>query len=372
MEALKFSLGYTPIHPALNNSSNLRHAKSEFLQWYTSRNISSLLEYYKNVTVDIETVYTDEEFHHAPSAMLLRDKNATQVGVSYVHYQMCYIYELDGIHHRFSSTSSMVLKLAATSQVFDAFGPPGLWLHFMSDLDAIYNPLPTIFITPSSRSAILITESNFVSMSKPSAVCIKNSSESYSEHTCAARCQNRLYKERVHRQIFQCSLVSDALSPLEAHNGMEPDLNDTMTMQQFTDSKEGHDIHAGCYAECPPPCEKAVYQLNVQWHQTLSDSYIESQAIGNATDPKPSDISYFELYFEHNARHIGVLTFVEVPTYTMPDLISSIGGSLGLFVGATLMTFLQLFSFLVEYAWVRLWKVRRKRVCLVTAKPGDI
>lgn len=125
-EAVKFSLGYAPLGPKLDDSC-IEQAKSEFFQFYTLRNISSLLEFYKMITVDIEPAYTDGEFHKATSAMKFLDKNAIQLATSYVHYQMCYIYELYGIHYRFSSSSSMYLKLATKSLNLDATGVAGVF-----------------------------------------------------------------------------------------------------------------------------------------------------------------------------------------------------------------------------------------------------
>lgn len=349
--ALKYSLGYTGIHPYLS-PSDIERGRSDFYTLYKDRNFSSLVNYYKGITIDIENVALFEDFQNAPAAIRISDLNSPFIGLFYVHYQICNVYELHTLRRRLSQPPRIRVKLVTKSEGIDSTAP-GLWIHFKNDLNMLLSPFSQIFLSAFTRSKIIVSATKFVSLTKPEARCLTfdEAGSNYSEATCACKCRNRRLKELIQVGMFQNSFVSDFLSPWDTANYMDLVMNNSMTVSKFMGTKAAAIIHSECDEECPPACNKAIYQLNVQWQQILSDSELIAAGMINVTQ---RNMSYFEVLFEHTARHSGVITFLEVVTYSFTSLVTSIGGTLGLFVGATLMTFAQVIFFFIDYARTRM------------------
>lgn len=61
-----------------------------------------------------------------------------------------------------------------------------------------------------------------------------------------------------------------------------------------------------------------------------------------------------DLWIEHLAIYDkGILAFVEISTYSFTELMNNVGGTFGLFLRATLMTFTQAILFWIERALER-------------------
>lgn len=351
LDGLKYSLGYTEGYSFVNlgKHDTLMKAKSEFFDFYTSRNLSSLLEFYKIIAVDLDSVYSIAEFRRLPMGVKLTDAKSYFRGVFFVHYQICYVYQLEALYRRFPKPSGAWVKLLSRSNGIDST-EPGLWIHFKTtNLDMLFNPLPPVLVPPFTRNKILVTAARFVSLSKPDARCVDHDEvgHDYCEFLCMAQCQNRHYKLFVGHQLFRSSLVNESLSPWDAWNYLDP------PDERFMGSTQTAHIDAECNSECHPPCDKLVYQLTYQWQQPLAYFYSMGKATNDSNATVPH-MTYYELLFEHTAKYSGVTTFFEVTTYSFTELATGIGGCLGLFLGATMMTFVQLIWFLVEYVLTRL------------------
>lgn len=102
-----------------------------------------------------------------------------------------------------------------------------------------------------------------------------------------------------------------------------------------------------CYDECPSKCERVFFDVSIISESKLADAdyehITESRFAGN--------MSIAALNIVHNAvGEGGVMTYVEVNTYSFIELVNNIGGTLGLFVGGTLMTIVQATVFIVTVA----------------------
>lgn len=345
LDGLKYSVGYTgsSSYSRLGTADIIAKSRTDFYQFYNSRNFSSLVDFYKAVSIDLETVYGGEEFQRSHMAIKLNDKSKF-VGVFFVQYEVCNVYDLLSLRLRLAETSSLRVKLRPKFNGQHST-EAGLWIHFHINRDALISPISFIFLSAFTNSKILVSAVKFSSLSRPDAICQSHHvvGGEYCEYLCVAQCQNRHYKRLFQKQLFRNSLASESLSPWEAWNYLDPP-NST-----FFSSPESAEIDSICNSECPPPCKKAVYQLSYQWQRSLQRSVANERAFGSANRTFGNESwSYYEVIFDHTAKFSGMTTFVELPTYSFTELVTSVGGTLGLLLGASLMTCVQLIWFLIE------------------------
>lgn len=105
------------------------------------------------------------------------------------------------------------------------------------------------------------------------------------------------------------------------------------------------EVHEKCLDKCPRKCERTVYQAMVQ--QVLPLRMNKSV--------HSTDTYYIGIELEHSAlRDGGIITMTEVTKYTFTDLVNNIGGTLGVFIGGTMMTIAQVILFFVVYGCEKL------------------
>lgn len=58
------------------------------------------------------------------------------------------------------------------------------------------------------------------------------------------------------------------------------------------------------------------------------------------------NVSAAKIYFVNNdALFGGILTYREVPTYSFESMVGNVGGTLGIWVGVGIFTFIKIFAF---------------------------
>lgn len=91
-----------------------------------------------------------------------------------------------------------------------------------------------------------------------------------------------------------------------------------------------------CYEECLPACDRTVYDI------TLDSTSMKGG--------KPKNESSIVLQIKHSAIFQGgIMTWQEVTTFSFSEFVSNVGGTLGLFLGCTMMTVAQVVLSLINY-----------------------
>lgn len=350
LDGLKYSLGY------INTWSEIKfkdthQPRSDFLAFYNSQNFSSLADFYKAISIDLPTVYSSRAFRNLSVGVRLNDEHSALLEKVFLHYQTCYTYSFRAFGRALSTTAYAAVKFFDRSKGVVRI-LPDLWIQMRPDKDLILSPLLSVYAFAYYRTKVLITAQRLVTLASTNTGCIDPGNDTYSETVCAAQCQNKEYKKVIDCKVFRYSLDTDPQPPEEYCNFMEPLYYNNWTFSDFTGSDINEKITNDCSIRCPMKCDRTVFQMHMQWQQPLAEYanyslwYYQDQA-ANVSQAQPS---YFEIYIEHAAKYDGaVLEFFEVNTYSFTELMNNVGGTFGLFVGATMMTFAQVILFFLEY-----------------------
>lgn len=88
-----------------------------------------------------------------------------------------------------------------------------------------------------------------------------------------------------------------------------------------------------------------------------SESVIKNQE-NSARQKNGNNMILLDIYYSR----MEYTLLKEVEIYSVPSLISNVGGAVGLYLGASLMTFLQLFLYTVKWISLLIAKARKRRV----------
>lgn len=98
-------------------------------------------------------------------------------------------------------------------------------------------------------------------------------------------------------------------------------------------------IESTCTAECPLECHSTSY--NYQKAEFLSEELVNNT-----------------FSFTISFPDLKVIKYIELPKTTYSNLISNIGGSLGLFVGIRLLSFVDILEFLFDFLLLGIYKMK--------------
>ena len=114
-----------------------------------------------------------------------------------------------------------------------------------------------------------------------------------------------------------------------------------------------------CLDQCPIECKQVTYKTSLHSASYPSDTYIQyllqqssftskySTSIQNSSEFKSiisNSIAKINIFYSD----ISYIVFTEAPTFTWEDLLGSIGGALGLFIGISFLSVAELFEILFE------------------------
>lgn len=119
--------------------------------------------------------------------------------------------------------------------------------------------------------------------------------------------------------------------------------------------------------DCPLPCEEEVYQTKVnrlpwpmQWQRELLRGQLNTHAAG-------SDASIGEHFTRNHLLKLNIyysdlieFTYTEEESYGKMSIVSDFGGQMGLFIGASVISFVELIILL--FHCIKSWNDKRKNV----------
>jgi hypothetical protein len=102
---------------------------------------------------------------------------------------------------------------------------------------------------------------------------------------------------------------------------------------------------------CPLECNQTDYDISISTSSSSQLDYLKSyEELNNEGDSfslnYSSVKSIFSIYIYFN--ELGYTQIVEVPNYTPISLISNIGGTLGLFLGMSLLSFIEIVDLVIQ------------------------
>lgn len=332
LDGLKYSLGYFIQSPAAA-PENITKARLDFLSFYHSHKFPTLIHYYKAISVDLPTVYSEDQFQSLSNAILVDNEEITLIKDVF-RSGMCYAYEVKPFDVTWDATRKITAKQQDRSM--GLLGETsGWWLELGVDLHLLSDVATSLLLAPNTTSFVLVHVQSFSTFDQPDTPC--RTAEKYSIASCMANCQNEVYNRRLNCQMFWLTSFQQKYKLNELCHFMEPPLRNTSKLQLTTGERDM------CLTRCPQECKRVLYQLSMPWHQPMSKR--DLLLVANTTTD-----SFVELHLEHYSVYQGgIFTIQEVSTYSFTTLINNIGGTLGLFVGATLMTVAQLARFLIRF-----------------------
>lgn len=345
-DALKYSLTYIDTYPGME-LEKISEAKDEFHKFYIKQNFSSLLEYYHKIAIELPVVYTSAEFSNLTIGIKLSDPKTIFLGRHFTGYQICHVFTFRPIGSRMTSTSIRIKTMDLSDGI--ATSLTGIWLILVTDTNFLTSLYPSLHIPAFTRTKVLISTRQLVNLNKPNAPCLEQPASVTSRaldtsYGCALHCHNVEYMKAVKCRTLRHDTVFELGHPSEYCNEYDLFTNENVSYAHLKNSDFDEDVEEKCVANCLPLCDKIVHDTSIHWQQKLTDDEQQQHSKKIVAD----------IFFGRAGRYEGeTVAFIEVSTYSFTSFVNNVGGTLGLFIGATLMTFAQIILFFVDLCYKR-------------------
>ena len=117
-------------------------------------------------------------------------------------------------------------------------------------------------------------------------------------------------------------------------------------LEQKENSIHSEDLN--CFTDCPMECESFVYDIEYSCSDYLTEEYSKLFTSRNASR-KNNDLA-FNIFYPYTKY----TRITEVPKVTLYYLFSNLGGSMGIFVGFTIFSFIDLLEVFLKIVFVYL------------------
>lgn len=358
IDALKYSLGYFDEFDELFRESNST-GKETFLEVYKKENFSSLDAYYKAIGIDIPGAKTMEEFAASDRTISICPSCVGQYPEKvFWNNGICYVFQLapEPADYSLKSLKNQIILMKMADHTDGLIRPTSIWPVYAPRSLTLRYATGSMLILPTFTGNIIRAESQrFVRLDTREAPCVKKDKvdANYSSEACFVECLEEAYDRVFKCRLFlQTTSTSKALSPTDYCNFYDSfpmsfwERVEYIRLQHkaIAESSDG----SKCMSKCPKPCDQTVYELSLRF-QVNEANAPEPQKKAQDYD-RSMNLTFFALQLEHEALYEGgVLTLTEVSTISFTSLVSNLGGALGLFVGGTMMTFIQVILFVVKY-----------------------
>lgn len=188
-----------------------------------------------------------------------------------------------------------------------------------------YSGLNPIVVAANYETEIQVTKNVAKEMPKPYNDCQENEKASYRKLNCIAACNQEQVNSR-----YNCSLRG---------------YYENKTFQRCTRS----DLHTLFLHECSVKCsqECVLTTYSTQETRDLRTTYMTvSLGRGKTIEIPVHNITDYVIKIYYAS--LDYIELSQVPKTSQSDLVSSIGGTLGLFLGASFLSFIEFFELLTE------------------------
>lgn len=342
LQSLSYLLDLSPL-----DVSNYSAAEQEFQSIYKRHGFQSLLDYYRYISVGLTELTAESISTNHISGFACRGCKIRRAEKTFLQMTFCYAFYFEPIERGlgvYSATRSVQILFKPKTQPLLA--PANEWhIYFSSDINVLFSIFTMLTVRPYYHNFVKFSEQKFISMHSEDAPCSEpgHRSSNYTSPACMAKCHNDLYRARIGCGFLWLS--DSHLPPANHCNTLDMARFGNQTIHEFYASTVNGDIDATaaktCIRQCPLECKRKMYDTALH----LQVSYSEEEK----ARAKKSNMTLLEVVVNHNAVFQGgVLELKEIDTYTITQLVTNFGGTLGLFVGATLMTFAQVVLFIID------------------------
>ncbi|XP_038054429.1 acid-sensing ion channel 1A-like [Patiria miniata] len=194
---------------------------------------------------------------------------------------------------------------------------------------------------PGHHTFVAVRHEEVQSLPYPYTTCMENTAglldyfDHYSLQACRIECETQIVVERCGCKLVEQPGDARVCNPAESHECAHIVLVQAVA---------GH-IDTPC--KCDSPCEVEGYPF-VNTNVKLRARYIE-RIYSNTThnfsaDYIQNNLVLLSIYYEA----LNAETVTQLPEVTIPSLLAALGGNFGLFLGASVLTIVELFEYLFD------------------------
>lgn len=352
-EALKYSLSFVD-RWFEHQIQDTKAAREEFLAFYKARNYSSLLEYLSDISQDLRLKSKSGGSHTWYECRACAPNMPELAERTILAEQFCYIFHMKPMEHGFGMYSGIRwIDIQYQSKTAGLLGDSDDWgLYFSKELGILVPINPPLTIRTFRQNTVLLTIQKFVSLNRSNSPCRAstdvNAGKPYWSVKCMTKCHNAVFRKYRGCGLLWLAQSRLEMTPEDTCNQADRIPPENWTLQEFLSTPLNEHIDAvaatDCVKQCPRRCDKFIYSTILQMQENYLESDVKSAREVNATLLKVS--------LRHgNVYQAGTVISEEVYFYSFTELINNVGGTLGLFLGATLMTIVQLLLFCIKYAF---------------------
>lgn len=348
-DALKYSLSYA--RDWFDPIPNVEAARAEFEAFYESQKFETLLDYYKAISPDLNP---KDSASDAPAWFTCRGcpENGT-VPKTMVDQKICYVFHLKPVRRGFGVYSDFrFIEIQYEDKSQGLLDEPTDWeLYFNPHLDIYVTRHPKLVVRTFYSNTIKFNVHNFTSLARSDSPCLSEETDGYSSGRCMVVCHNALYRAYLKCGLLWLANSTLTMSPNETCNYMDRYQPRNYTLKEFFESTDNANIDStaanDCVNACPAKCERAIFDTRLQMQQSLTG--IDKKKL------QASNRTFIRVEIRHgDVYQGGTMVSKEMYSYSSTQLINNIGGTLGLFVGGTLMTLAQIVLFFVSHSCGRM------------------
>jgi hypothetical protein len=219
----------------------------------------------------------------------------------------------------------------------------------------VYNQLPQ----PYSKCNLEITEMNNINAFDSDFYrTMLSTNYSYSRESCLDICYQIYLNESCN--CFDYSVSFRFPDMKICHNKQQFDCTNNFYYNKFILNDF---IDVNCLKKCPMECTKMKFNNYLSYSTYPSDFYVNSIR-NEKTFSKYFSMNHkndFDMNLKNNLVKLNVfydslslVTLKESPTMTIIDLFSSIGGTLGLFLGMSILSFIEFIEIFLIYLKIKI------------------
>lgn len=127
-----------------------------------------------------------------------------------------------------------------------------------------------------------------------------------------------------------------------------------------------------CFDYCPFECKSVTYEISMSYGDYPSWNYFTDLVVRNKKvwNIEIENMTFFNLYRTSVASifvYFDDLKYTDIsnsPTMLLPDLIANIGGTIGLFVGVSILSFAEFIELGVNIIMILRKKLHEKRIAI--------
>lgn len=314
-------------HSARSKNISLEKGKRDYIKFIKGNNLSNLFDFYFFIAKDGEEIFT-----HCNGSSTVDCRSSSKM--VYMMEQICYMPELIVI-----SCNLQTARFPTLLHVYNQTGTNHTFLSTMKKShELIINPQYRVFklfedtipLFEGTKIGIKVSAKKFVLVNKKYKYpCVED--ETYSQMLCHHRCM----EEEGTLKYINCSRITYFIERDYLFDTKQPcNMSYLINEERYYLNNTFSEMTQMCANRCIPCCTKLIYRVSTSLKSLPFQSESGESIVEILYDVCESGMEVVEEYFGY-------------PTET---LIANIGGVLGLWIGASAITFVQLTMFVIQLA----------------------